>query len=134
MLKIIADGTYSDVSQFQSDNLDCWTRITNTLFIKMTELKNREDVICMFDVDGTLTVPRQVIRYFICLFWSVNIFSTNEIQRINQETEDFLLNKLKPKCTVGLVGGSDLNKIAEQMGGMDGICLCNKLIKYIFQL
>nr|CAG4642426.1 EOG090X0438 [Evadne anonyx] len=52
----------------------------------------------MFDVDGTLTVPRQ---------------------RINEETEDFLLNKLKPKCTVGLVGGSDLKKIAEQMGGME---------------
>ena len=43
------------------------------------------------------------------------------IQRINQETEDYLQNKLKPKCTVGLVGGSDLKKIAEQMGGMDGI-------------
>jgi len=64
----------------------------------MSELKSREDVLCLFDVDGTLTVPRQVII---------------------QETEDFLHNKLKPKCTVGLVGGSDLKKIAEQMGGMD---------------
>ena len=34
--------------------------------------------------------------------------------------EDFLLNKLKKRVTVGLVGGSDLKKIAEQMGGMDG--------------
>jgi hypothetical protein len=35
-------------------------------------------------------------------------------------TEDFLLNSVKPKATLGLVGGSDLMKIAEQMGGMDG--------------
>lgn len=34
--------------------------------------------------------------------------------------EDFLLNKLKPKATVGLVGGSDLKKITGQLGGMDG--------------
>merc|ERR1712116_11096 len=65
---------------------------------KMSELKNRKDIICLFDVDGTLTIPRQ---------------------KIIEETEDYLLNKLKPKCTVGLVGGSDLKKIAEQMGGMD---------------
>ena len=31
------------------------------------------------------------------------------------------MNNVKPKATLGLVGGSDLNKIAEQMGGMDGI-------------
>ena len=34
--------------------------------------------------------------------------------------EDFMLKKVKAKATVGLVGGSDLKKIAEQMGGMDG--------------
>nr|CAG4636431.1 EOG090X0BFR [Eubosmina coregoni]SVE69999.1 EOG090X0BFR [Eubosmina coregoni] len=57
-----------------------------------------EELICLFDVDGTLTIPRQ---------------------RILPATEDFLLNNVKPKATLGLVGGSDLNKIAEQMGGMD---------------
>lgn len=31
--------------------------------------------------------------------------------------------KLKEKVTCGLVGGSDLNKIAEQMGGMEGEAL-----------
>jgi hypothetical protein len=36
------------------------------------------------------------------------------------ETENFLLRSVKPKATLGLVGGSDLKKIAEQMGGMDG--------------
>lgn len=64
-----------------------------------TDLK-REDIICMFDVDGTLTAPRQ---------------------RITQEMEDFLLKKVKRKTTICLVGGSDLKKIAEQMGGMDVI-------------
>lgn len=51
--------------------------------------------ICLFDVDGTLTAPRQVI--------------TTEMQ-------DFL-ELLKKKVTVGIVGGSDLVKILEQLGG-----------------
>ena len=34
--------------------------------------------------------------------------------------EDFMLKVAKKKATIGLVGGSDLKKIAEQMGGMDG--------------
>lgn len=29
----------------------------------------------------------------------------------------FLKNDLLPKCAIGLVGGSDLDKIKEQMGG-----------------
>lgn len=29
----------------------------------------------------------------------------------------FLKNSLKPKCAIGLVGGSDLDKAVEQMGG-----------------
>lgn len=32
---------------------------------------------------------------------------------------EFML-KMKEKVTCGLVGGSDLNKIAEQMGGLEG--------------
>ncbi|KAK7112075.1 phosphomannomutase 2-like [Littorina saxatilis] len=51
--------------------------------------------LCLFDVDGTLTEPRQ---------------------KIDKATEDFL-KKLKTRVLVGLVGGSDLVKIAEQMGG-----------------
>nr|CAG4650404.1 EOG090X0BFR [Sida crystallina] len=66
----------------------------------MTSLLKREEVICLFDVDGTLTAPRQ---------------------RITQEMEDFMLKTVNKKATVGLVGGSDLKKIAEQMGGMDVI-------------
>lgn len=52
-------------------------------------------VICLFDVDGTLTAPRQ---------------------RIEPIMEEFM-EKLKQKVTVGLVGGSDLPKILEQLGG-----------------
>jgi hypothetical protein len=33
--------------------------------------------------------------------------------------ESFLLNEVKPKCTVGLTGGSDFKKIAYQMGGSE---------------
>ena len=29
--------------------------------IKMSSLTKREEIICLFDVDGTLTLPRQVI-------------------------------------------------------------------------
>ncbi|XP_055327975.1 phosphomannomutase 2-like [Paramacrobiotus metropolitanus] len=55
------------------------------------------DVICLFDVDGTLTKPRNCIT---------------------ATTKNFLEN-LQQKVHVGLVGGSDLAKIAEQMGGME---------------
>lgn len=41
------------------------------------------------------------------------------LQKIDKATEDFL-QKLKSRVLVGLVGGSDLVKIAEQMGGDDG--------------
>lgn len=50
----------------------------------------------MFDVDGTLTKSRNVIA---------------------PETKAFL-EALQKKVFVGLVGGSDLVKIAEQMGGL----------------
>ncbi|XP_013778563.1 phosphomannomutase 2-like [Limulus polyphemus] len=56
-------------------------------------------IVFLFDVDGTLTKPRQ---------------------RITENMEKFLL-MLKSRVTVGLVGGSDVVKIAEQMGGMDVI-------------
>jgi hypothetical protein len=33
---------------------------------------------------------------------------------------EFLLKEIKPKSKIGLVGGSDLDKILEQMGGKRG--------------
>jgi len=61
---------------------------------------NRNDHIVLFDVDGTLTESRQLIK---------------------PEMETLLLEKLKAKVKVGLVSGSDLKKLAEQMGGDDVI-------------
>lgn len=56
--------------------------------------------IFLFDVDGTLTKSRQVIT---------------------PAMSDFL-KTLREEVTVGLVGGSDLCKIEEQMGGAQAIC------------
>eukprot|EP01024_Parvocaulis_polyphysoides_P024610 TRINITY_DN2250_c0_g1_i2.p2 TRINITY_DN2250_c0_g1~~TRINITY_DN2250_c0_g1_i2.p2 ORF type:complete len:244 (-),score=58.84 TRINITY_DN2250_c0_g1_i2:201-932(-) len=50
--------------------------------------------IALFDVDGTLTVPRK---------------------KAEQDMLDFL-QELKKEVTVGIVGGSDLVKIKEQLG------------------
>lgn len=67
----------------------------------------RKRILCLFDVDGTLTKPRN---------------------RIEPHLEEFLYNKVKAVCTLGLVGGSDLKKIAEQMNGPDVI----KKFDYVF--
>ncbi|XP_048611270.1 phosphomannomutase isoform X2 [Brassica napus] len=55
-------------------------------------------VIVLFDVDDTLTAPRK---------------------EATQEMLDFI-QKLRKVVTIGLVGGSDLNKISEQLGKTDG--------------
>ncbi|CAF0811076.1 unnamed protein product [Rotaria sordida] len=57
------------------------------------------DTICLFDVDGTITMPRQAIT----------------------SAMDADLQELRKKCLVGLVGGSDIVKIAEQIGGIEAI-------------
>ncbi|XP_057670645.1 phosphomannomutase [Diorhabda carinulata] len=64
-------------------------------------------ILCLFDVDGTLTKPRNVIE---------------------SDLYTFLLEKVKPHCHLGLVGGSDFKKIAEQMKGEDVI----HKFKYVF--
>lgn len=50
--------------------------------------------LCLFDVDGTLTAPRQ---------------------RVTPDMARFL-DSLKSRVRVGVVGGSDLSKIKEQLG------------------
>ncbi|CAH2306750.1 phosphomannomutase 2 [Pelobates cultripes] len=50
--------------------------------------------LCLFDVDGTLTTPRQ---------------------KVTTEMADFLHN-LRKRVKVGVVGGSDFDKIKEQLG------------------
>jgi len=66
-------------------------------------------VIALFDVDGTLTVPRQ---------------------QIVPEMEKFM-EKLKENVTVGIVGGSDYKKITEQLGGAGGEPI-EKKFPYVF--
>ncbi|XP_075973061.1 phosphomannomutase [Anticarsia gemmatalis] len=64
-------------------------------------MTSRKSILYLFDVDGTLTKPRQVI--------------TDDFKK-------FLLEKVLPKVSVGLVSGSDYCKISEQMGGEDVAC------------
>jgi len=54
--------------------------------------------LLLFDVDGTLTAPRL---------------------EVTPEMEAFLYNEAKAKASLGLVGGSDISKISEQMRGRD---------------
>jgi len=62
----------------------------------MSGYEQSKDVLVLFDVDGTLTAARQLIK---------------------PEMDDLLRNRLSKKVSVGLVSGSDLCKVAEQMGG-----------------
>lgn len=57
---------------------------------------SRDEVLVLFDVDGTLTPARKVIE---------------------PDFEEFLYTKLKPKVTLGVVGGSDQAKVMEQLNG-----------------
>lgn len=51
-------------------------------------------ILCLFDMDGTLTKPRH---------------------KIDPAFESFIQEKIKPLCTVGVVGGSDFKKLVEQL-------------------
>ena len=66
----------------------------------------KRDILVLFDVDGTLTPSRLVIT---------------------PTMKEFIL-KLKETCVIGIVGGSDLVKMEEQMGG-DG---CTRMYDYVF--
>lgn len=56
----------------------------------------RDEILLLFDVDGTLTYPRSDVE---------------------SEFEEFLYTKIKPLATIGIVGGSDLEKMFEQLNG-----------------
>lgn len=62
----------------------------------MTDKLPRDKILLLFDVDGTLTAPRA---------------------QITPDFETFLYNEIKPRATIGIVGGSDLDKMLEQMNG-----------------
>ncbi|KAF3846750.1 hypothetical protein F7725_003828 [Dissostichus mawsoni] len=52
------------------------------------------NILCLFDVDGTLTPPRE---------------------KIDPQLDEFF-QSLRRKVKIGIVGGSDYSKIAEQLG------------------
>ncbi|XP_058462676.1 phosphomannomutase [Malaya genurostris] len=58
----------------------------------------REDILLLFDMDGTLTKSRAVIE---------------------DEFKTFLYNEVRPRATIGVVGGSDLEKMFEQLNGQE---------------
>merc|ERR1712156_161328 len=62
---------------------------------RKSDAMSEKKTLVLFDVDGTLTAARQQIK---------------------SEMHDLLQNKLKPKVAIGLVSGSDLVKVSEQMG------------------
>lgn len=64
-------------------------------------------IICLFDIDGTLTEPRQPIK---------------------SNVEKFLLTVVKKDFDIGVISGSDLNKVKEQLGSEN---LLEKY-KYVF--
>lgn len=72
----------------------------------MFDCNDKKKVICLFDVDGTVTAARQ---------------------KVTLEMEEFMA-RLRQKVTVGLVGGSDLVKILEQLKGEDAL----KKFDYVF--
>lgn len=61
--------------------------------VAMAARKNA-GVLALFDVDGTLTAPRKVVTPEMLQF----------------------MKQLREHVTVGVVGGSDLVKISEQLG------------------
>ncbi|NWH38415.1 PMM2 Phosphomannomutase, partial [Chloropsis hardwickii] len=63
--------------------------------------------LCLFDVDGTLTAPRQASAGRGC--------GPAGSGKISAEMAAFL-QRLRQKVPVGVVGGSDLAKIREQLG------------------
>lgn len=72
----------------------------------MVSLK-KDEILLLFDVDGTLTPARCVIE---------------------SQFEKFLYTVIKPKATIGVVGGSDESKIIEQLNGKK----CLTEFEYVF--
>ncbi|KAM5148246.1 phosphomannomutase 1 [Mantella aurantiaca] len=64
-----------------------------------TQFQKQRKTLCLFDVDGTLTPARK---------------------KVDQEV-DIFLQKLRKRVKIGIVGGSDYSKIAEQLGEGDEV-------------
>ncbi|XP_022173560.1 phosphomannomutase isoform X1 [Myzus persicae] len=68
----------------------------NRLFSGTIKRACSRSTICLFDVDGTVTDPRQPI---------------------DPSVRSYMIDELKKKTLIGLVSGSDISKIEEQLGG-----------------
>lgn len=68
--------------------------------------------LLLFDVDGTLSLARQVCPQVVCLL--VNEWAKMSLKSASIEILD-LLKELRRKHAIGFVGGSDLVKITEQL-------------------
>ncbi|KAM9072418.1 phosphomannomutase 1 isoform 2-T2 [Megaptera novaeangliae] len=76
-----------------------WAPGVATMAVTAEGARRKERVLCLFDVDGTLTPARQ---------------------KIDPEVAAFL-QKLRRRVQIGVVGGSDYSKIAEQLGEGDEV-------------
>ena len=75
-------------------------------------MENDRKILCLFDVDGTLTPFRMVSKHLFIALLILNL------QGISPEMKDFIL-AIKKKVVIGIVSGSDHDKIQRQMGGDD---------------
>ncbi|XP_068435671.1 phosphomannomutase 1-like [Clinocottus analis] len=66
---------------------------------KSNGFSSDRNILCLFDVDGTLTAPRE---------------------KIDPQLDEFF-QTLRRKVKIGIVGGSDYSKIAEQLGEGDDV-------------
>ncbi|XP_068605587.1 phosphomannomutase 1-like [Brachionichthys hirsutus] len=66
---------------------------------KLNGFQSDRNILCLFDVDGTLTPPRE---------------------KIDPQLDEFF-QALRKKVKIGIVGGSDYSKIAEQLGEGDDV-------------
>lgn len=97
----------------------------------MTELKpttfERSQILCLFDVDGTLTPSRMVFFFFFQI-----VKNEKKKKHITQDMKD-LLKRVREKSSIAIVGGSNFVKQKEQLGdsGMNLYSLFS-LLKFFF--
>ncbi len=88
--------------------------------------RTRPDVLLLFDVDGTLTVPRKVGITCKVLDSSSRpltaaLTTSSLVDQVIEKQMQEVLATLRNFAVLGIVGGSDFVKIDEQMSGL-GAC------------
>lgn len=142
---------------------------------KLNGFSPNRNILCLFDVDGTLTPPREVSVGLLLGYWfrcpgscrltdslhgwfqsycviagfavtgcRVHLASVSRapwfhilryfldhLQKIDQQLAEFL-QALRRKVKIGIVGGSDYSKIAEQLGDDGEYCFTCPTCFYVF--